>query len=216
MQLRARSMLNQGGCVSHRFTMLLLMFDSFASSLRMLEKLGNAERLEYVINVYNIYVTFLFLNGGFFLIYLRQNKRSAFLWYLGLVSSLHSWPSNVCSYSLMKWLIILLLYLQCMIGVSHSYYSPSSYILPALLWWTSGQSGNFSQSTWWSVVRIFLLLISVICWESHHNRVCAHINLRQVHRVHFRLGMTVKKSTEPPITLLPNHLSPQGQNKHLA
>ena len=59
--------------------MLLLMFDSSASSLRMLEKLGNAERLEYVINVYNIYVTLLFLNGGFFLIYLRQNKRSAFL-----------------------------------------------------------------------------------------------------------------------------------------
>ena len=133
-QLIRCSRLNQGGCVSHRFTMLLLLFDSSASSLRMLEKLGNAERLEYVINVYNIYVTFLFLNGGFFLIYLRQNKRSAFLWYLGLVSSLHSWPSNVCSYSLMKWLIILLLYLQCMIGVSHSYYSPSYYVLPALLW----------------------------------------------------------------------------------
>lgn len=143
---------------------------------------------------------FLFLNGGFFLIYLWQNKQSAFLWYLGLVSPLHSWLFNVCSYHWWNDSIIFLFYLHCMIGVSHSYYSPSSYILPTLLWWTSGLSGNFSKSTWWSVVRSFLLLIFVICRESQHNGVCAHINLRQVHRVHFRLAMTVKKSTEPPIT----------------
>ena len=58
MQLRAHSMLNQGGCVNHRYAMLLLMSDSSAPLLKMLEQLQNAERLEYVINVYNIYVTF--------------------------------------------------------------------------------------------------------------------------------------------------------------
>ena len=160
---------------------------------------------------------FLFLNKSFFfLLYLRQSKQSAFLWYLGLVSSLHSWLFNVAAiidemipsffyFNCIAWLVHLTLiirhhptfYLPCF-DKSLDCLAISQKVLDDLLW------------------EVFLLLISVICWESQHNRVYARINLRQVHRVHFRLAMTVKKSTEPPITLLPNQLSPQGKNKHVA
>ena len=121
-------------------------------------------------------------------------------------AAIHWWnDSSFCYFICSAWLVYLTLtirhhttfYLPCFDKSLHCL-AISQKVLDDLLW------------------EVFLLLISVICWESHHNRVYAHINLRQVHRVHFRLAMTVKKSTEPPITLLPNQQSPQGKNKHLA